>query len=109
MLHPQYSLRWFEKNWKGNFAKYLKKTKDAMRDVYDTQFKKDADTSIDEDAGKKKNFLTTFRQRTLPNKVKDEYKDYAGGDPMPTTPTDLIKWWMHKPRSLPRARWPSTT
>jgi len=91
LVHPRFRWTHFELNWKGHLARYKSGTKKAMREVYDTQYKKDLEVDDDEQL-KEADFLDNYLDETAPTLVKDEFKEYADGARI-RAPENVFKWW----------------
>lgn len=93
LFYLQYRYRYFENNQKRYLLKYWLKTRKAIREVYDTQYKRASAEDIIDNVTKD-DYINAFLKKTLPTPTSsDEYKEYAEDRLIKIILPNLFKQW----------------
>ena len=93
ILHPRFRLQYFEKRWTGNLAKYLSKMKKAVRTLYTEQYEPEPTPSDDNNDEAGGDWLDSYLDNIIPQKIEDEWKFYSEGQPIVMPDRNLFHWW----------------
>jgi hypothetical protein len=79
---------------KDPLAKYYPEMERSVRDLYDQQYSHLRTVVEEEDNNK--DFLQKYLDTLLPNKIKDEFDDYAKGQRLPKLDGKVYDWWRRR-------------
>lgn len=88
VLHPQFRLK---DSWKGQLSKYYTPIEKSVRALCDKQYSQLSNPVEEEDDNR--DFLQKYLDNLVPNKVKDEFNDYAKGSRLLKLDNSVYDWW----------------